>query len=183
MVFGEQALPVRSELAVDDARNVMRGVAQQRIDGEADGRIRHVDDGIDAVDVEPFARDRRADVGLVLVVGIDDLDLDVFAAAVEILRRHPRGFHRAHAVGVLENAGDVVEHADAHDVVGNFRARRPDAAQRQPAPDRALNARSTSQPPFMTLARALWIFRIVQAASSDRCHRDGRLSSPRSVLL
>ena len=30
MVLGEQALPVRSELAVDDARNVMREVAQQQ---------------------------------------------------------------------------------------------------------------------------------------------------------
>ena len=59
MVFGEQALPVRSELAVDDARNVILRIAQQRVDGEADGRVRHVDDGVDALDIEPFARDRR----------------------------------------------------------------------------------------------------------------------------
>ena len=120
MVLGEQALPVRSELAVDDARNVILRIAHQRIDGEADGGIRHVDDSIDAIDIEPFARDRRSDVGLVLVVGIDDLDLDVLAAAVEILRRHARGFHRAHAVGVLEDAGDIVEHADPDDIAGNF---------------------------------------------------------------
>ena len=136
MVFGEQALPVRSELAVDDARNVILRVAHQRIDGKTDGRIRHVDDGVDAVDIEPFARDRRADVGLVLVIGIDDLDLDALAAAVEILRRHARGFHRAHAVGVLENAGDVVEHADADDVVGNF-ARAAFAPTSDKAPDNA----------------------------------------------
>ena len=114
------------------------GIAQQRIDGETDGRIRHVDDGVDPVDVEPFARDRGADVGLVLVIGIDDLDLDALAAAVEILRRHARGFHRTHAVGVLEDAGDVVEHADPHHVVGNLRPRgvQSGAGQTQaPAPD------------------------------------------------
>jgi hypothetical protein len=37
--------------------------------------------------------------------------------AVEIFRRHPRGFHRTHAVGVLEDAGDIIEHADADDIV------------------------------------------------------------------
>ena len=38
MVFGEQALPVRSELAVDDdEKRQFAGIAQQRIDGEADG--------------------------------------------------------------------------------------------------------------------------------------------------
>ncbi|MGY3353918.1 hypothetical protein ACVWZK_000581 [Bradyrhizobium sp. GM0.4] len=92
-------------------------IAQQRVDGEANGRVRHVDDGVDALDIEPFARDCIADVGLVLVIGIDDLDLDALAAAVEILSGHARGLDRAHAVGVLENAGDVVEHADAHDIV------------------------------------------------------------------
>ena len=63
------------------------------------------------------------DIGLVLVIGVNDLDLDVLAAAVEIFRRHARGFHRTHAIGVLEDAGNVVEHADPHDIAGNFRAR------------------------------------------------------------
>jgi hypothetical protein len=76
------------------------------------------------VDVEPFAHDRRPYIGLVLMIGIDDLDLDVLAAAAKILRRHTRGFHRAHAVGVLEDAGNIVEHADANDIVGNFGAGR-----------------------------------------------------------
>ncbi len=92
-------------------------VAQERVDGETDGRVRHVDDGIDALDVEPFARDGAADIRLVLVIGIDDLDLDVLAAAVEVFRRHARGLDRAHAIGVLKDARDVVEHAYAHDIV------------------------------------------------------------------
>ena len=98
-------------------------IPQQRIDGKTNGRIRHVDDGVDTFDIEPFARDRLSDIGLVLVIGVDDFDLDALAAAVEILRRHARGFHRTHAVGILEDAGNVVEHADADHVVGNFRAR------------------------------------------------------------
>ena len=104
-------------------------IAQQRVDGEADGGIRNIDDGVHAVDIEPFARDRRSDIGLVLVIGKDDLDLDVLAAAVEILRRHARGFHRSHAVGVLEDAGNIVEYADAHHIVGYLRAGRTPADQ------------------------------------------------------
>ncbi|MGY4301057.1 hypothetical protein ACVWXN_009152 [Bradyrhizobium sp. i1.4.4] len=144
IVLGEQALPVRSELAVDDAREGQAAVAQQRVDGEADGRIRHVDDGIDTLDIEPFARDRVADIGLVLVVGIDDLDLDAFAAAVEILGGHARGLDRAHAVGVLEDARDVVEHADAHDIVGDLGARRA-----------AHQARRQRESPFQVFHRSL----------------------------
>ena len=121
-------------------------IAQQRIDGEADRGIGHVDHGVDVVDVEPFAHDRRADIGLVLVIGVDDLDLDVLAAAVEILRGHPRRFHRAHAVGVLEDAGDIVEHADPDDVAGNLRARR--------APDATHDSASARQPlrPFIVIS-------------------------------
>ena len=65
------------------------------------------------------------------MVGIDDLDLDALAAAVEIFRGHPRGLDRAHAVGVLKNAGDIVEHADPDDVVGDFSARRRPGGGRQ----------------------------------------------------
>jgi hypothetical protein len=68
------------------------------------------------------------------VIGIDDLDLDILAATIEVFRRHARGFDRAHAVGVLKDAGDVVEHADAHDAAGNLRMRkRCDAGQRKRA--------------------------------------------------
>src|SRR5260370_21560249 len=54
------------------------------------------------------------------MVGIADLDLDVLPPAIEIFRRHLCYFHRTHAVGVLEDAGDIVEHADPYDIAGNF---------------------------------------------------------------
>jgi hypothetical protein len=65
------------------------------------------------------------------VIGVDDFDLDTLAAAVEIFRRHACGLHRTHAVGVLEDPGDVVEHGDAHDIVRNLRARRAPRRARQ----------------------------------------------------
>jgi hypothetical protein len=102
-VFGEQAFPVRSELAVEDAKNVIL-------------LFRHVD-------IEPFSRDGGTNVGLVLMVGIDDVDLDVFSAAGKVFRRHARGFHRTHAVGVLKDSGNVVEHADAHHIAGDLGVR------------------------------------------------------------
>jgi hypothetical protein len=105
MVFGEQALPVRSKLAVDDARNVMRESRSSELMVRPTAEFGTSTTGVDAIDIEPFAHDRGSHVGLVLVIGVDDLDLDTLAAAVEILRRHPRGFHRTHAVGVLEDAG------------------------------------------------------------------------------
>ena len=106
-------------------------VANERIDSETDGRIRHVDNGIDRIDIEPFARDCRADIGLVLVIGVDDLHFDILAATVEIFRGHPRRLYRAHAVGVLENPGYVVEYADPHHIAGNFSMRRPTRGQGQ----------------------------------------------------
>jgi hypothetical protein len=122
MVLGEQALPVRSELRSTTPERHL-AVADQRIDGRGRRPNSHVDDGVNAMTSAICAR-CGADVGLVLVIGIDDLDLDILGPAVEILRRHARGFDRTHAVGVLEDAGDVVEHADAHDVARYLRVRR-----------------------------------------------------------
>jgi hypothetical protein len=67
------------------------------------------------------------------MIGIDDLDFDVVAAAIEILGGHPRGLDRAHAVGVLENARNIVEDADPYHAVGNLRTRAAgrDAAKRR----------------------------------------------------
>ena len=45
------------------------------VDGQRHAGVRHVDDDVDLVDVVPLAGDVRADVGLVLVVGRDELDL------------------------------------------------------------------------------------------------------------
>ena len=82
------------------------------VDRERDRRGRHVDDHVDAVLVVPLAGDVGGDVGLVLVVGRDDLDLDALAGGVEVLDRHAGGDDRAFARQVGIDAGAVVQHAD-----------------------------------------------------------------------
>jgi hypothetical protein len=57
-------------------------------------------------------RDVGGDVGLVLVVGRDDLDVPALARDAEVLRRHARGHDRAFAGQVGIEAGAVVHHAD-----------------------------------------------------------------------
>src|SRR3981081_326002 len=103
MVFGEQAFPVRSELAVEDARNVMRESRSSALMVRPTAEL-----GTSTMASTPSTSSHLraiAQIGCCLVIGIYDLDLDVLTAAVEILRGHAGGFHRAHAVGVLENAG------------------------------------------------------------------------------
>ena len=87
-------------------------VARDLVDRERHRGGRHVDDDVDAVLVIPLARDGGADVGLVLVVGRDDLDLQALVGRLEILDRHARGDHRALAGDVGIEAGAVVHHAD-----------------------------------------------------------------------
>ncbi len=88
-------------------------LAAHGVDREPDRGCRHIDDGIDAVLIEPLPRDRGADVGLVLVVGGDDLDVEALAGDAEIHQRLPRTDHarRSAIVAVLSRL--VVEHADA----------------------------------------------------------------------
>ena len=73
---------------------------------------RHVDDHVDAVGVVPLAGDGRADVGLVLVVGRDELDLDARLSMPEVLDGHRARDDRAGAREVGVEAGHVVQHAD-----------------------------------------------------------------------
>jgi hypothetical protein len=40
-------------------------------------RVRHIENHVDALTLEPLARDVGADVGLVLVIGEGDLDLEL----------------------------------------------------------------------------------------------------------
>ena len=85
--------PVSSELPAPDADQHLVLLARDVGDRERDRRIGQVDDHVDAVDVEPAARDRRADIGLVLVVGGEDLDLALRLLG-EILDRDLRRDHR-----------------------------------------------------------------------------------------
>ena len=69
-----------------------------------------------------------ADIGLVLVVGRDDLDLEAALLDAGILDRHLRGGDRARAGEVGVEARHVGQHADLDDVVGDLRLRARDAA-------------------------------------------------------
>ena len=53
-----------------------------------------VDNGVDALIVEPTPCNRGADVGLVLVVSVDDLNRFARGLSVEVLHRHARSFNR-----------------------------------------------------------------------------------------
>ena len=130
-MFGEHALPVRSEVPGAGVEEHLVLLADDFVDGERDARVRHVDDDVDLVDVEPLAGDVGADVRLVLVIGGDDLDLQPLRRGAVVLHRHLRGNHRALPREIGIEAGSVVEHADFDDVVGHLRAgeRRPQANQ------------------------------------------------------
>ncbi len=91
-------------------------VARDLLDREGNARSRHVDDRVDPVIAEPLIGDRRADIGLVLVVGADQLDLLAVDAAAEIGDRHPRRLDRPRASDIGVEAGHVIEHADLDDI-------------------------------------------------------------------
>ena len=103
------------------------------LDRERDRRIVEADGHVDVIGVEPLARDRRADIGLVLVVGDDDVDRLAEYRSAGILNRHPRGDDRAGAAEVGIEARLIVENTDANDAVGYLRVRgaAPDRSGRQ----------------------------------------------------
>ena len=76
MVLGEQALPVRSAAPAPEVDEDLVLLPGDVADGQGRRGGRHVDDHVDAVLVVPLPGDVRCDVGLVLVVGRDDLDVD-----------------------------------------------------------------------------------------------------------
>ena len=98
-------------------------VAGDLVDRERDAGIGNVDDDVDLVDVVPLARDAGADVGLVLMVGGDDLDLVAALFDARILDGHPRRRDRARAGQVGVQARHVGQDADLDHVVGNLRLR------------------------------------------------------------
>ena len=65
------------------------------VDRERDAGVRHVDDDVDLLDVDPLPRDVGADVGLVLVIGGDHVDLPALGGKAGILDRHLRRERRA----------------------------------------------------------------------------------------
>ena len=87
-------------------------------DRERNRRVRQVEDGVDAFGVIPAPRDADADVGLVLMIGGDDVDGLAGGLAAIILHRHLRSNDRAYALIGRKHARLVVEHADPDAVLG-----------------------------------------------------------------
>jgi hypothetical protein len=100
---------------------------------------RHVDDGVDVIDVDPLARDAGAEVGLVLVIRGNDLDRDAQHRSAEIFLRHVRCEHRALAADPGQQARHVVEHAELDDLIGDLGL---GTARRKREQSRAKNAES-----------------------------------------
>ncbi|MPM39417.1 hypothetical protein SDC9_86050 [bioreactor metagenome] len=96
-------------------------LACQIVDGHRHRGVVHVDDQIHALTVEPGARMGGTHVGLVLVIGPDQLDLLAQHRTAEVLDRHARCLHRASACGVGIQPAHVAEHSDLHHVVRNAR--------------------------------------------------------------
>ena len=92
MVLGVHALPVRSDAAAPETRNTLFFSWVMLLTASATEEVGTSTIDIDLVDVEPLAHDVGADVGLVLVVGDDDLDLVMaLRRLAEVLDRLARG--------------------------------------------------------------------------------------------
>jgi len=128
--LGEHLAPVRSEVAGPGRQEHLVLLPHHLVDGERDPGIRDVDDHVDLVAVDPRARDAGADVGLVLVVGADDLDLHVLLRGGEILHRLAGGEHRALPAEIGVEPRHVVEHADPDHAVAILGARGPAGGHR-----------------------------------------------------
>ena len=100
-------------------------VPRDLVHGQGHRRVRHVGDQVDLVRVVPLPRDIGADVGLVLMIREDDLDLHALRRGAEVLHGHPCRQHRALPREVRVEARLVVQHTDLDDPVGDLRLRQP----------------------------------------------------------
>jgi len=82
------------------------------VDRERDAGIRHVDDRIDLVDVEPLPGDGGANVGLVLVIAGDEIDGPALGLEAGVLDRHLRRQRRTGTCEVGIKAGLIGQRAD-----------------------------------------------------------------------
>ena len=101
----------------------MRFFGGELLDRERHRGIVEADGHVDLVGIEPLARDRGADIGLVLMVGEHDLDRLAKHRAAGILDRHARGNDRAGTAEIGIEARLIVEENPYSDfVVGDLRA-------------------------------------------------------------
>ena len=90
------------------------------VDGEADAGVGEIDDRVDALLVHPTPRNRDADVGLVLMIGENDLDLEAPRLLGEVLGRELSADERSLADLIGERTGEVTEHADLDRIARNL---------------------------------------------------------------
>ncbi len=133
MVFGEQALPVRSDEAAPETRNALPLSLVIWLTASATPEFGTSTMTSTLSASYHLLRDAGADVGLVLVVGGDDLDLVAALLDAGILDRQLGRHHRTGAGQVGIEARHVGQHADLDQVVRNLRLRR---AERQGRRDR-----------------------------------------------
>ena len=94
--------------------------------GEGDRRIGDVEDGIDAILLEPLLGDCRADVGLLLMVGVDDLDVEpgIRVFLHEVFDRELGAGNETKSARGRVDVREVAEHAEldgSGDAVGQRR--------------------------------------------------------------
>jgi hypothetical protein len=110
--------------ATVDVRLVL--LPRQHVQREGDAAVAHLRDGVHAVAVEPLAGDVQADIGLVLVVRLQDLDVQAVGDG-EVLHGLAGGGDAAGPADVPVGAGHVAQHADADR--GLLRRGGPDAPE------------------------------------------------------
>ncbi len=93
------------------------------VDGETDAGIGEVDDRVDAILIHPSPRNRDPDVGLVLMIGGDDLDLEAAGLLGEVLGRQLSADQRPLADLIGERTGEVAQDPDLDRVARDLRRR------------------------------------------------------------
>jgi len=108
-VFGEHCEPVRSDEADPEFKlTTFFSLARLAI-------ARPTPE--DLLDVDPLLADIDADVGLVLVIGRDQVDLPALGQQSGIFNRHLRRGRRAGTADIGVEAGLVAETADLDDLI------------------------------------------------------------------
>ena len=110
---------VRRALGVGEVRRRRAGIDHDGVlflhdvvDRQPDAGVQHVHEDVDLLDVDPLPRDGGADVGLVLVIGRDQVDLPALGRHPGILDSHLGGNRRAGAAKVGVKSGLIGQHAD-----------------------------------------------------------------------
>ena len=96
-------------------------LVHEGVDGETDAGIGEVDDRVDALLIHPSPRNRDSDIGLVLMVCENDLDLEAARLLGEVLGRELSANQRPLADLIGERTGEVAQHADLDRVARNLR--------------------------------------------------------------